>query len=721
MRVDQRVHQEAAFAPREFGGELDFGVIGRALWAKRAMIIAAVLIVAAASVIGVNLIAAKYKSEARVLIEGRESVFMRPEADKTGDRERGAVDQEAVQSQVQLVLSRDLALQAVKQLKLHERPEFDPVLRGASLFRAVLAALGIARDPLSITAEERLLESYYARLTVYPVDKSRVIAIEFQSSDPELAARAANTIAEIYLSMQQAARLEQTRAAGRWLAGEIEVLRAKVLEAESRAENYRAKSNLLIGMGGTTLSNQQLGELNTQISLARSQRADTEARSRLIRELLRKGGPIEASDVLNSDLIRRLSEQRATLRGQLAEQSSTLLDQHPRIKELRAQIGDLDHQLRIEAEKIARALENDARIAGARLDALTANLDQLKTQAASTNEHDVQLRALDREAKAQRDLLEAYLSKYREATARDSLGAAPGDARIISRATISNVPAFPKKLPIVLIAALATLALTSGFVVSSELLAAASARPPESQTQTPEPVSLTEPMASAAAPDIENHPQAHSQSANGFGSFSDDRGSALERLARALEQAPAVERRVAIVSAQPGAGATTAAMGLARLLSRKARVVVVELALKSPGLSVFSNDPGAPGIAELVVDGVPFSRAITRDRASRAHLVAAGANRRDSDVIWTSERLVMALEALARSYDFVIIDAGVVGVVEGPRLAQYASQAVLAAADGAESAVDVARERLAAAGFTRIKVLAQGSAGSEQGAPAAAA
>ena len=83
----------------------------------------------------------------------------------------------------------------------------------------------------------------------------------------------------------------------------------------------------------------------------------------------------------------------------------------------------------------------------------------------------MQLRALEREAKAQRDLLESYLAKYREATARDSLGAVPADARIISRAVVSNTPYFPKKLPIVLIATLATLFISAGFITTGELLA----------------------------------------------------------------------------------------------------------------------------------------------------------------------------------------------------------------------------------------------------------
>jgi len=46
----------------------------------------------------------------------------------------------------------------------------------------------------------------------------------------------------------------------------------------------------------------------------------------------------------------------------------------------------------------------------------------------------VQLRALERDAKSQRDLLESYLAKYREATSRDTIESAPADARVISRA-----------------------------------------------------------------------------------------------------------------------------------------------------------------------------------------------------------------------------------------------------------------------------------------------
>ena len=385
-------------------GDLDLHALGQALMRKRSWIIVPTVLALVASLAAVNMVTPRFKSEARILIDGHESVFLRPTGERNEDR--GALDPEAVTSQVQLVQSRDLAREIIRKNKLAERPEFDPVLQGISPLKSLLALIGIGRDPFSLTPEERVLEAYYDRFTAYAVDKSRVIVIEFQSRDPELAARVANSIAEGYLVLQQDARQQQAKSAGQWLSGEIESLRKKVAESESRVEDFRSKSSLFVGTNNTTLSNQQMGEINTQLNNARALKSDAESKARLIKEMLQGGRQIEASEVLNSELIRRLSEQRVTLRAQLAEQSSTLLGGHPRIKELRAQLADLDRQLREEAGKVSRSLENDARIASGRVEGLSNSLDQLKKQASSSNGQDVQLRALEREAKAQRDLLE---------------------------------------------------------------------------------------------------------------------------------------------------------------------------------------------------------------------------------------------------------------------------------------------------------------------------
>jgi uncharacterized protein involved in exopolysaccharide biosynthesis/Mrp family chromosome partitioning ATPase len=699
-----------AVAPASESGDLDLRAIGHALARKRGWIIVPTVLAAALSIAAVNLVTPRYKSEARILIDGRENVFLRPNADRT--EERSALDPEAVTSQVQLLLSRDLAREIIKKNKLAERPEFDPVLQGLSPLKSLAALFGIGRDPFSLTPEERVLDAYYERFTAYAVDKSRVIVIEFQSRDPELAARVANSIAEGYLVLQQNARQEQAKAAGQWLSGEIDNLRKKVAEAESRVEDFRSKSSLFVGTNNTTLSNQQMGELNTQLNNARALKSDAESKARLIREMLQSGKPIEASEVLNSELTRRLSEQRVTLRAQLAEQSSTLLDAHPRIKELKAQLADLDRQLREEASKISRSLDNDARIAGGRVEGLSASLEQLKKQATSTNGQDVQLRALEREAKSQRDLLESYLAKYREATTRENIDTGPSDGRIISRATVSNTPAYPKKLPIVLIATLATLMLSAGAVATGELLrmtaprtaafvsSPAPAHAPLAPAHTPTPAPAAAPPVAAPAVVADREPVFTETRAERPTEIAD-----IEQLAENLRGAGTAARKITILGTAPGESITLTALTLARLMARdNARVVVVDLAAASPMISAISVDPNAPGLAELMLGEASFSEIITKDRLSRVHLVASGRPGADRALL-QSPRLTLAIDALLRVYDHVLLDAGTASDLPAELLTAQARAVVVPDASMATEARTLMCNQLRDVGFVEVTML----------------
>ena len=284
-------------------GDLDLHVLGQALMRKRSWIIVPTVLALVASLAAVNMITPRYKSEARILVDGRENVFLRPNGER--GEERSALDAEAVTSQVQLVQSRDLAREIIKKNKLAELPEFDPVLRGSSPIKSLLALIGVGRDPFSLTPEERVLEAYYERFTAYAVDKSRVIVVEFQSRDPDLAARVANSIAEGYLVLQQDARQDQAKDAVKFYTGRIDELRKEVSQAELRVEDFRSKSSLFVGTNNTTLSNQQMGELNTQLINARALKSDAETKARLIKQMLDTGRPIEASEILNSERIRR--------------------------------------------------------------------------------------------------------------------------------------------------------------------------------------------------------------------------------------------------------------------------------------------------------------------------------------------------------------------------------------------------------------------------------
>jgi tyrosine-protein kinase Etk/Wzc len=721
--------------------DIDLSSLGSALWRKRYAILRPTIVVALFAFAVVNVIPPKYQSEARVLVVGRDNVFLRPDADKDVI-DRGIVDQEAVVSQAQLILSRDLATEVIAMLKLNELPEFDQAIGGVSLLKTLLAVFGITKNPMAMTPEERVLEAYYDRLSVFPVEKSHVIVIDFLSENPELAARVANAIADGYLKRQQEAKQDQARSASTWLSGEIETMRKKVADAEAKVEAFRAKSNLLVGPNNTTLSVQQLGDLNGRLAAARAQKSDADAKARLIRDMLKSGEPIESSDILNSELIRRLSEQRVTLRAQLAEQSSSLLGNHPRIKELRAQIADLDIQIRKEAEILARSLENDAKLADAKVAAQLSTFDQLKSQAVTSNEDDVQLRALERDAKSQRDLLESYLAKYREATARDTIASTPADARVISRATVSNVPAYPKKLPTVLIATLAALVLSSGLVLTRELLASPAAGTAGASRRSSREFGFGTRAGSgagngggtgatvAAAAEQAGETYASSPrslSARLRGVVQASRGTpgsqaaqamfdaqepmpvgvpvgAIEEFAHNLHHVGVAGSQMAFFAAASDLDSGGVAVRFGRALARHARVVLVGLGAGDAAIREISSDPSTPGLAELAAGTASFADIITKDRASALNLIAAGAGAERSSLL-AAPSMGRNFTALAHAYPHLVIDGGFVGGPDMPALARIAPHAVLLVEAASGQATAKAREALIEAGFDNVTLL----------------
>src|SRR5690606_39639885 len=178
-------------------------------------------------------------------------------------------------SQVEEISSTDILKEVADKLDLAKLPEFDEAL-AMSLPARFLVIAGLKSDPNEVPADERVLKSMREKLSVYRVEKSRVIVIEFSSEDPRLAAEIPNAIADAYIAAQGNAKLESNAAATEWLAPEIADLSKRVKEAEARVAEYRAQHGLLIGQNNSVLSTQQLSALSIELSRVRAIRASAE-------------------------------------------------------------------------------------------------------------------------------------------------------------------------------------------------------------------------------------------------------------------------------------------------------------------------------------------------------------------------------------------------------------------------------------------------------------
>ena len=643
-----------ASTPAPIYSEASIADIGRVLKRKWRWIAYPTLFAFVASTAFVFMVAPRYTGEAKILLQTGDSSFTRPgsAADRGGMDQQPQIDEQAVASQVQVVLSRDLAREAIRRLGLVGNEEFDPEAGTPGLGRTIKSMLGI-ESKKGQAPEDRVLERYFDNLLVYTVGKSRIVAIEFRAKDPVLAARAANTIAELYLGIQEDAKKDQARSASSWLGSNIDGLRKRVAEAEAKVEAFRARTGLIAGAGTSTLSAQQLSDLSSQLAQARTQRGDAQAKAKLIRDTLRDGRAFDIPDVANNELIRRLLEQRVNLKAQLALELRTLLPQHPRIKELNAQLADLEGQIRVSAERIVRTLENDAKIAGARVEALEAAIEAQKKVVGEANAHEVELRALEREARIQREQLETYLGRYRDAAARDTDYGVPPDARVVSRAVTPQVPSFPKKGPIVALSTLAMLLLTVGALVSRELLSTRGAGREE-----PAPLAggrgaheVDFDFSHVAAAHLARAPLLEVRADEQPGPVAEldpnyDFASLVERISRTPIAGRG--RRLLVTGIKARDEVERVAQGLGLTLARATRTIRIDVDAdeESPVDAVL-------GVTDLVAGEASFSEVIAREPSSRLYRIAPGTLSNEA-LTEAPESLETMLEALDSTYGWVI-------------------------------------------------------------------
>ncbi|MEM8743220.1 MAG: GumC family protein [Pseudomonadota bacterium] len=614
--------------------DIEIAALLRAINQRKLVIASLAIMAGVLTYVALSFVTPLYSSEARIIIEREDNSFTRPTASGTSSSsENLMMDQEAVSSQVQVLQSRDLAKSVVKDLNLDQDPEFNKNVGRWAISRFLSSEPASEEEAL----QERVVDAFLDRLSVYQVQDSRVIAINFESRNPETAAKAANKLAENYLTWQQSEKLRQTKQASTWLNAQIKDLTKKVEQADIRAEKFRSSSGLLQGRNNTSLDSQQLSELNSQLILAKANRTEAEARAALIQKMLKDKGDVDdAADVLNSRLIQRLLEQRIQVQRTLAELSATLLPSHPRIKQLNSELADLRQQIRQEARKVVSSLESEAQIAGARERSLRDSLAQLKSSAAKANESQIKLRALEREATANREVLESYLTRYREATTRSDTSSVPAHASIISRAHVANKPSFPKKGPLALLAAAAVALLGVAYTVARELIvpeqAYAQSGATYSTPRTPQP-------------------QDYSEQRPGFATM-----KSPESLAKAMAQQGT--GRVLLVSAASGSETADEAVTVARNVCAFGRsAILVDAMEQGDHVALALDMPEAPGRGELQTGATNFEAAIRRDPGSELHIISGTLNPRQAAPLHP-QALGRMLTALEATYDVVVVYVG---------------------------------------------------------------
>ena len=688
----------------------------------------------------------RYLAEAQVVIENQATPF-----DKTVGPQDGSgawqVSDRMVSSQVSAMRSDDIASRVVDQLSLDKNPNYNANLASLGMLGRLAILLGFKDDPSLYTAKWLATKTLAADLTIYPVPDSNVIGVKSTASEPNIAAGTANAIAETYVLTTREAGVSDTDRSREWLAKQIDGLRAKVSESDQTVERYRSDAGLIRGTA-TTLTTQQISELNSQIGAAENARIEAQTKFDAIQSMMKaKGNVNSSSEVLASPSLQRLKDEQIAAARDITQASSVYLPGHPKMIAAQQHLDGINSQIKVEAQRVMDSLQSQAQVANERSKALRSELDKLKSDQTQNNFSDLRLQALQRDAAANRTLLQSMLNRYADANARQDASLQPGFARIIQKAVAPAAPYFPKSGPTLLLSSLAGLLLGLGLAFVFEILsqpALASDVPmrrneqkmrvtfPAGGTLTPATIApiapaapakprldmnaflatapqpkpfVVMPTAAVPVPDIFcAMPAADSaaEAATMLDVAAFDQASTLakqsSKLAECFERFAQEQELKTFVFASIGSSGPNAAMialATARAVVAKGkRVMLVDLSPRPMSAeNLLKLDP-APGIAELVVGKSDFTKSVTRDPHSKMHFVRLGEVLDVAHEEAIVSLLPAIITALRMVYDMVIFNIGearpsVVQVLASADLTLLmAGEARLAEAESAAKAIE---------------------------------
>jgi succinoglycan biosynthesis transport protein ExoP len=381
------------------------------------------------------------------------------------------VDSSTVDSEVELLKSENVINAVIKRFNLANDPEF--VGPAEDIFHrfhhAVLNLLGPNDIPKTdYERTRRAVEVFSRRMTVKRVGLSYIIQVSFTSLDPKRAAAIADAVANEYIVDQLQAKFQAARQAGGWLRDRLRELREQASAAERAVVEFKVQNNIVSTSGGAggaekrLMTDQQVGELNSQLAIARAQVSEASARFERIQAVLRNGSPdatVDATvtDSLKNDVINKLRSQYLSLAEREADWAKRYGNNHLAVVNLRSQMSEIRHSILDELRRIAESYKSDYEIAKQRQAGIEQELGHAVTRSQSASRAQVQLTELESNAQSYRTLYDDFLQRYTESVQAQSFPVT--DARIVTPAAPPLTKSDPKTILVISVSVLGGLIL----------------------------------------------------------------------------------------------------------------------------------------------------------------------------------------------------------------------------------------------------------------------
>jgi succinoglycan biosynthesis transport protein ExoP len=549
-----------------------------------------------------------------------------------------------LQTQLDILRSRTTAIAVADEAKLFNNQAF-------------LAAMGesTVTDPgpnqtIAEAKREQVIKLLRDNLSLeLPVD-SRVAQVSFDSGDPRLAARVANSFVDSFIRGNLQRGFNSSSYARDFLREQLEAAQLRLEKSERAAVDYARRTNIVDTSGGgsdatttkkSSLTIESLVELNQKLAVAVAARIEAESRWSRTQSV----PPLSLPQVQSNDAVQRLVQQRAELEAQYQEEGERRKEDYPSMRRANARIEQLDREIQIIAGNIRKGIGSEYQIALGAEQALQRQVNAFRQQSQAEQTDSIELSILQREADTNRQQYDFLLKRYNELTAE--AGVQSNNLSVLDRSISPTKPVSPNVWLNLLGALGLGTVLAVGFALLRDSLF--------SMIRTPDDIARTLHLPIlGAVPDGGDALMVRDVLGDPKSMFTEAINSI--RTALLLSSRNGLPKSLAFTSTQPGEGKSTTCFALAYSLCRSGKkVLLIDADLRRPNQHNILGIKNERGLSELLANVISLPEAIRKDSETGVHIITAGAIPPNPSELFETESMTKLLEQ-CHDYDCVILD-----------------------------------------------------------------
>lgn len=501
-----------------------------------------------------------------------------------------------LQTQMDVLLSRRTALTLIERARLTEDDRF---------FERMQIAVPARPDPGKTMAETRrdaIVAALDSNIDAQLPGYSRILALTFESPDPNYAAEIANGYAEAFIAANLTRRFDNTSYARDYLAGKLTEAKRSLEEAERAQVGYAEANNLVNldrGSGSddspVSLTQRTLVTAADALGRIRADRIAAEQRYRAAAG----GDPMQIPEVQSNAYVAQIQRDLSVTEAERSRDSSRYLVDHPVMQEHERKIASLQADLGRAVGDIRGSLRQEYQAAMRNEQELAADVARLRDSTASEQARRIEFNILARETATRRKTYDDLLARMQEVSA--AAGITSSNISIIDQARPPRSPVRPKVLVNIALGLLLGLLLAGLYILLRVFLDDAVRTPDDAAQRYGLPFLGTlpqiEPGGDAAAA-LDNPKSGASEAF-----------AALRTSLGLLGQNGC--HNLLVTSSQPSEGKSLTAYGLARSLARAdRRVLVVDADLRRPSQHHFFGTAREPGLTDVLARNIAAEQAV---------------------------------------------------------------------------------------------------------------